>query len=127
MRNASRARPCGLCLHSDAPGNARLQGKPAGLLPEQVGVGSVAPEQLGVGAGFDDVSAVEHDDQIGVQRTAQAMSDQKTRSSFHQTLHRLMNQVLRFRVDRRGRLVEDYNPGVLEESASEREPLALPT
>ena len=105
--------------------SGRLERKAANLFLEQTSIRSATAQQFGVGAGFYDIAAVKHDYQIGVYRTAQAMGDQKNRSPFHQALHRFMDQVFRFRIDCRGRFVEDYNLGILEESARKREPLAL--
>ena len=107
------------------PCNGRLDSETANLLPEQAGISSTTAQQFGVSASFDDIAVVEHHYQVGAYRTTQAMGDQKNRSPFHQALHRFMDQVFRFRIDRRGRFVEDNNSGVLKESAREREPLAL--
>ena len=53
------------------------------------------------------------------------MGDHKSGSGLHQVVERAHHQAFRFGVQRTGRLIEDQNGGVLQESAGDRQSLAF--
>ena len=91
----------------------------------QARVRAVRREQLGVRPDLDDAPAVEHDDAVGVLDRRQPVRDHDRGASAHQRIERGLHLALRFRVERRGRLVEDQQRRVLEERARDGDALAL--
>src|SRR6266540_3769755 len=68
---------------------------------------------------------VQDEDQVRATDGGQAMGDQERRATDHQLVERVEDDALGAGVDRRGRLVHDEDRGVLDESAGDRDPLAL--
>src|SRR2546423_3932396 len=81
--------------------------------------------QLVMAALLDDLSLLEHDDQVGVANRRQAVGDDECRPSGEEKPERLLDLPLGADVDGRGRLVQDQNSRVGEERASEGDQLAL--
>ena len=54
------------------------------------------------------------------------MRNDDCRTTLDQVLERLLDQRFRLRIQRGGRFVQDQNRGVIQESPSDGDPLALP-
>src|SRR5664279_1406755 len=74
-------------------------------------------EQLGVRALLDDAPGVEGDDTAGPLDRRQAVRDDEAGAPAHQRLERLLHEALRFRIERRGRFVEDQDRRVAVDGA----------
>ena len=95
------------------------------LVQPRVGaIGSL--NELVVAPHFHDVAPLEHDDRIGATNGREPMRDHKRRAIQQERGERVLHQALRFRVERRGRFVQDQDRRVLEQGAGDRQPLALP-
>src|SRR5262245_32646924 len=88
-------------------------------------VASALAQQLVVTPCFDDRPILDDEDAIGVDDGMQAMRDHDRRSSLAQVLDRALNLPLGFRIERSGRLVEQDDRRVLEQSACDGDALAL--
>ena len=77
-------------------------------------------------AGFDDVSAVDHEDAIGLLDRRQSMCDDERRAVVHQLIERPLDDALGFGVQRRRRFVENQDRRILEQRARDRDALPLP-
>ena len=65
-------------------------------------------------------------DRVGVADRRESMSDANRRPVLHQPVDRLLHDVLRFGVERGGRLVEQQHLGVDEQRTRDRDALLLP-
>ena len=74
---------------------------------------------------LDNDPASQHDNAIEVAKRRQAMGNRNHRASLHQPIECLTHGFLGFRVERRRRLVEQQNRGVLEEGARDGDALPL--
>jgi hypothetical protein len=74
---------------------------------------------------LDDLTMLEHDDQICVADRRQAVRDDERRPTVEKAAERLLDLALRADVDRACRLVEDQDPWVGEQRARERDELPL--
>src|SRR5262252_4075258 len=83
------------------------------------------PEQLLVRAALADSAPVENDDAVYTLESGQAVRDDERRAVPRQTTDRFLNQLFAQRVHRRGRLVQNQNPGITEDGARNRDSLAL--
>src|SRR5437870_11825110 len=88
-------------------------------------VQAVARQQLVVCAALDDATTVEHQNETRMRDRRQAVRDHEYGAAFEQTLDGLLDESLRFRVERRGGLVENQNRRIRKQSAGDRESLAL--
>ena len=96
------------------------------LLRVQLRVDAAGPrQQLLVAADLGDPAALERDDRVGAADGRQPVRDHERRPVAHQVGERILHQPLRFRVERRRRLVEDQDRRVLQQRARDRQPLAL--
>ena len=77
-------------------------------------------------AGFNDVSLVHDDDLIGILNGREPVRDDETGAVPHQFDHGVLNMLFGSCIDRGCRLVENKNLRITEESASDRQQLALP-
>lgn len=90
------------------------------------GVKSAFLKQLIVRANFDDVAFVHDKDAVGILNGGQSMCDDKAGSSFHQAVHRLLNQYLHAGVDRTRRFVQNQHFGIGENRPGDCQKLFLP-
>ena len=74
---------------------------------------------------LDHASPVEDEDRVGGEDGGEAVGDHDRGAAREQRAQRRLDQLLREAVEVRGRLVEDQDPGVLEDDAGDREPLLL--
>ena len=72
-----------------------------------------------------DLAALQHADLIVVPDRAQAVRDGDHRPGGAQDAQRLLDLLLRLRVERRGGLVEHHDGRLLHEAARDRQPLLL--
>src|SRR5215218_2405345 len=76
-------------------------------------------------ASFYDPSLVKHDDLIGMHDRAQAMGDDEAGAAGHQAIQALMDQPLAFAVEIAGRLVQNQDPRIRQQGASDSQSLPL--
>ena len=74
---------------------------------------------------LDDPAMVHHEDTVGLQDGREPVGNYDRRALAHQPVERLLHQRLAFRVERRGRLVEQQQRRLLQDCASDRDTLAL--
>ncbi len=96
-----------------------------GLRSHQPTIRTVAADQLGVPAALDDSPLVENQDAVGADHARQPMREDQRRATGRQTVDRLLNRRLVFRVDRGESLVEDQDRRVAQQGAGDRQALAL--
>src|SRR5262245_43495924 len=84
-----------------------------------------ALHQLVVRTGLDDTTLVQEADACRAPNGRQAVRDHDHDSVAARRMQRLDEFLLRFGIERRGRLVEDQNPRVAHERACDAEPLLL--
>ena len=77
-------------------------------------------------AAFDDVAVLHDEDEVGVFDRRQTVGDNEAGAVFRQLIHGALDEQLRARVDRAGRLVEDEHGRVLEHGAGDGQQLLLP-
>ncbi len=78
-----------------------------------------------MGSLLDDGAGVHHQNAVGLQNGREPMGDDETGAPRHDAAQRLLHQRLVPRVERRGRLVEQQDRRVGENSAGDGEALAL--
>ncbi len=86
-------------------------------------ISAQAIDQLVMGADVGDPALLENDDAGGAAHGREPMGDHEHGSVLHQILERLLHQRLRFRIERRGRFIEDEDGRVLQQRARDRKPL----
>ena len=96
-----------------------------GLRSHQPAIGAVAADQLAMAAFFDDAAAVEHEDAVGADHARQPVRQDEGGAPGREPVDRLLDYRFVFGVDRGQCLVEDQNWRVAQESAGDRQPLAL--
>ena len=84
-------------------------------------------DQFGMRATLDDPATLVDEDPVGAQDRGQSVGDGDRRAALHQALEGGLDEPFRDGVERRGRLVEDQDPRVLEQDPGDREALLLPT
>src|SRR4029078_7747997 len=94
-------------------------------VPVERGVKALFLHQFGVAALLDDLAVLEDDDQVGVADRREAVGDDERRSAREENAEGLFDLPLGTDVDRRGRRVEDQDPRVGEQCASQGDQLAL--
>src|SRR5450759_5756670 len=95
------------------------------LNPIQARVHSFSGKQLTMVADLGDTPLVEYYDASRVFNSRQPVCNHNGGTPVYQRLERRLHLALRFRVERRGRLVEYEHRRVLEQSACNCQPLAL--
>jgi len=75
---------------------------------------------------FRDTAALEHDDRIRPAHGREPMGDDERRAVTHQRLQRILDEQLRFCVERRRGLVEDQDRRIPEQRSRDRHTLTLP-
>src|SRR5437016_1527594 len=90
---------------------------------DQALVRSVNPHHLIVGSPLNDLATIENNDFIAVADGAQAMGDDDAGGS--PASQAIVDHLLRARVERRGCLVQNYNPGIRNQCASDLHSLPL--
>src|SRR5208283_5004877 len=96
------------------------------LRPRDQAVGVTLRQQFTMAAALDDAAVVDDADLVGLCDRRQAVGDDDRRSALTQGMQRLLDRLLGFGVERRGRLVKKDDRRVLEEGAGDRDALALP-
>ena len=76
---------------------------------------------------LDDRPVLHHEDLVRGEDRGEPVGDQDARAVLHERLDRLLNLLLRDRVERRCRLVKDEQGRIFEEHPRDRDPLLLPT
>ena len=74
---------------------------------------------------LDDPSTIEDADFIGLHDRRETVSDHNGRAALAQSAKRLLDRLLGFGIERRGRLVEQNDRRVLQKRAGDRDALAL--
>ncbi len=80
---------------------------------DKSGIVAVESEKLVVSAALDNLSFVEHADEVGVADGRQAVGDDERGAVFHEAFECLLYRLLAFAVESRGRLVENEYRGFL--------------
>jgi hypothetical protein len=88
-------------------------------------VGAGALEQLAVRAALDDAAVVHDQDLVGVHDGGETVRDDQRGVAAGDAVQLGLDRFLRFRVERRGRLVEDQDARVLQDRARDRDALLL--
>src|SRR5271166_4674927 len=96
----------------------------------ELGLGDVAVslalrQQFAVAAAFDDPAVIDDADLVGLRHGRKAVGDDNGRAALAQSVKRLLDRLLGFGIERRGRLVEQNDRRVLEEGAGDGDALAL--
>src|SRR5687767_4824888 len=78
-----------------------------------------------MGSTLYDTATVEHEDLRRVLDRGETMGDDEHRPPLEQPIDRLLDEPLRFGIERGGRLVEDENRRIDEERARDRDALPL--
>jgi len=78
-----------------------------------------------VGAAFDDPPALQRQHMVSVADGAEAVCNHERCPAAQQVLPRRLNQTLRARIHRRGRLIDDQDARAGQRSAGDGEQLAL--
>src|SRR5208283_5513571 len=76
-------------------------------------------------AALHNTPALDNKDLIGASNGRKAVSDNQRRAAMHQMAQALLDQRFGFRIQTRGRLVENQNPGVGQDGAGNRYALSL--
>ena len=76
---------------------------------------------------LNDLSGLQHDDAVEVSDRREAMRDRDHRAPSHQLAERLLNGFLGFTIERRRRFVQQKQGYIFQESAGNRDTLALAT
>jgi len=84
-------------------------------------------EEFVVGAALGDHAVLDGEDDVGVADRRQPVRDGDRGAVLDEGLERPLYDALTFRVERRGRLVENENRWVLEDYSRDRQPLAFST
>ena len=95
------------------------------LLAVQPRVDPALGDQLGMRPALDDPAALVDEDPVGAQDRGQSVGDGDRGPALHQALEGGLDEPLRDSVERRGRLVEDQDPRVLEQHPGDRQALLL--
>src|SRR5438270_4328878 len=92
-----------------------------GALPgaEHVAVATIAPDQVVVAAVLDESAAVDDGDAVGPHRRREAMGDEHSGPALDQPVESGLDPPLRAEVEVRCRLVEDHDPRLGKERATE--------
>ena len=88
-------------------------------------IGAAAREQLTVRSALDDAPALEHEYLVCVHHRREAMRDDERRVAARDARELLLNALLRRRIERRGRLIEDQDARTLEDRPGDRDALLL--
>ncbi len=98
---------------------------PLELQPRQPRIKPVGGDQGGVGALLDDAALIHHHDAVAGQHSGEPVGDHQRGAVAHQFLQRGLHQGLALRIERRGGLVEQQQRRVAQDSARDRDALAL--
>ena len=93
---------------------------------DQPAVGSIAPQQCIRRAVLHEPAPLHHQDAVEAAHRGQPVRDGDDGAAVHEAAERFADQLLRFAVERGGRLVEQQQRGVLQEGAGDGDALALP-
>ena len=96
------------------------------LLPHQLSVHTVSRDQLRVGAHLGDAARIQHENPVGSDDARKPVRDYQRRPVLHQPVQRGLDDGFVLRVHARKRLVQQQDRRVLEQRASNRQPLPLP-
>ena len=88
-------------------------------------VESTQQEQFLMLAALDDAAVFHDKNQVRAANGGQAMRNHKGRAAFHQVVQGLLDQFLRLRVNRGGRVIQDKDAGIHQQGACDGHPLAL--
>src|ERR1700730_9568306 len=95
------------------------------LLRPQVAIDGAAIEQFPVRTDIDDLAAVKHEGLIAIDQRGEPVRDDHHRAPARHALEIGVDQRLTLRIERRGRLVEDHQPGIDDQRARDGDALAL--
>src|ERR1700687_489208 len=95
------------------------------LYAEERGIAPAAAQQIVVPAALDDLAALDHQDRVGMHDGVQAMGDDDGGAIPAEMLDRFLHLLFGFRIQRRGRLVEQDDWRVLDQRPCDRDALAL--
>jgi len=100
-------------------------GRRAKLDPVEASVSSVERQQLVVRPALDDRTLMQHEDDVRVTDRRQTVGDRDRRAAVEQPRNAFEDQVLRFRIERGRRFVEQKNGRVADQRSGDGDPLAL--
>src|SRR6266700_2861882 len=103
----------------------RLLGLLLLLQRPHLGVRAVALQQLPVRSALDDTALIQNENLVRVHHRGQAVSDHQRRSPPGDAVELGLDALLGFRVERRGRLVEDEDARIFQDGAGDRDALFL--
>ena len=95
------------------------------LLAHQLSVHTVGRDQLRVSAHLGDAARIQHENPVGSDDARKPVRDYQRRPVLHQTVQRGLDDGFVLRVHARKRLVQQQDRRVLEQRASNRQPLPL--
>src|SRR5271166_26134 len=105
-----------------SPASSALSGE---LGSGDVVVGAAEREEFAVAAALDDPSAIHNTDLIRLSHRRKSVGNDNGGSALAERPQSVLDRLLGFRIERRGRLIEQDNRRVLEEGAGDRDALAL--
>ncbi len=92
---------------------------------QQGAVGRAAPHELFVGALLDDPSVIEDDDPVGQMQGRATVGDEQRGAIGHDPAEGVVDGLLDLGVDGAGGVVEDEDPGVVQDGPGQSDALAL--
>src|SRR3954447_24715065 len=101
------------CAASSAPSSFTEEA--AGLAAPEAGVEAALSEEARMRALLDDPPLLEHDQAVERRDGREPVGDRDHGLARHQRRERLLDRRLDLRVERRGRLVEDQDRGILQD------------
>ena len=90
-----------------------------------LGVSAGAREKLVMRATLDDAPMIEHQDLVGIHDRRKPVRDHERRVTTGDAIELGLDGALRFRVEGRGRFVENENARILQDRARDCDPLFL--
>ena len=114
-------------MHGDArSGGARLALARRRISEfDQRAVDAIVPQEGIRRAVLHEAALLQHEDAIEAAHRGQAVRDGDDGAAVHEAAERLADQLLRFAVERRGRLIEQQQGRVLQEGAGDGDALPL--
>src|SRR3990167_2158418 len=105
----------------------RTQYRSVVLVGMQLGVIALGIDQLVVGALFHQFAFVQHDDAVALAHGAQAMGNDKYRTTFADVQHVVLDDAFGFIVEGAGGFVKNQDARVVQQGTGDGNALALPT
>src|SRR5690349_3658124 len=123
---AERPEKSGVLALQPRPALSGLLRKPGYLALDQFCIDPLPAQQHRRRSLFTDFARAQHSDPIEAPETRQTMRYGKDGATSHQPIQCRAYRFLRFRIERRGRLIEQQDRSVLEKSTRDAQTLTLP-